>query len=125
MLKRVLHTGIRVENLNKAINLYESLGFKVANRFEKPEPNARVVTVQKGDTAFELWEFVDTEHPQVQYIQNHVAIFSDDLESDTEVMVKQGYKLVIPITEGVVLRYAFVQDKTGATYEIATTKAKQ
>jgi catechol 2,3-dioxygenase-like lactoylglutathione lyase family enzyme len=54
MLSRVLHTGISVADLDNAIALYESLGFEITNRFEKPEPKARVATVHRGEAAFEL-----------------------------------------------------------------------
>ncbi|HTE21601.1 MAG TPA: VOC family protein [Candidatus Limnocylindria bacterium] len=123
MLKQVLHTGVEVADLAKTIELYKSLGFEIANEFEKPEPKARVATVKKGDTAFELWQFEDKSHPQVAFIRNHVAIYSDDLGKDVQQLVDSGYKLVIPITDGVILRYAFVQDAANAScYEIATKK---
>jgi catechol 2,3-dioxygenase-like lactoylglutathione lyase family enzyme len=123
MLSRVLHTGISVADLDNAIALYESLGFEITNRFEKPEPKARVATVHRGEAAFELWQFEDTTHPQVAFIRNHVAIYSDDLHADIKRLITDGYKLVIPITDGVVLRYAFVQDASGTCYEIATEKS--
>ena len=122
MLKKVLHTGVEVADLAKAIELYKSLGFEVAKEFDKPEPKAKAVIMTKGEMAFELWQFEDKEHPQVAFIRNHVAIYSDDLENDVQQLLGAGYKLVIPITEGVVLRYAFVQDAAGACYEIATEK---
>jgi lactoylglutathione lyase len=122
MLKKVLHTGIEVSDLVKTIALYETLGFEVINTFEKPEPKAHVATVRKGETAFELWQFEDKEHPQVQYIRSHIAFYSDDLAKDVQKLMASGYDLVIPITDGVVLRYAFVQDPSGACYEIATEK---
>jgi lactoylglutathione lyase len=122
MLSRVLHTGVGVADLDKAVALYESLGFEVYNRFEKPEPKARVASVKKEETAFELWEFAEPGHPQVAFIRNHVAIYSDDLDADVQELVAQGYTLVIPVTEGVIMRYAFVQDAAGCCYEIATKK---
>ena len=122
MLKKVLHTGVRVDNLEKTVELYKSLGFTIRNEFEKPEPKAKVVTVEKDGAAYELWEFEDTGHPQVEFIQNHVAIYSDNLTADIKDLESLGYKVVIPITEGVILRYAFVRDPSGATYEIATEK---
>lgn len=124
MLKHVLHTGIEVDDLAKTVDLYKNLGFEVANEFNKPEPKAKVVTVKKGETAFELWQFEDKDHPQVAFIRNHVAIYSDDLQQDVQALVDKGFKLVIPITEGVILRYAFVQDPAGACYEIATSKGE-
>ncbi|HSX33512.1 MAG TPA: VOC family protein [Candidatus Saccharimonadales bacterium] len=123
MLKNVLHTGIEVADLAKSIELYRNLGFEVANEFDKPEPKAKVATVKNDDTAFELWQFEDKDHPQVAFIRSHVAIYSDDLENDVQQLVDSGYKVVIPVTEGVILRYAFVQDPAGAfCYEIATRK---
>jgi hypothetical protein len=47
----------------------------------------------------------------------------NDIEADVEHLVSKGYKLRIPITEGVVFRYAFVQDIAGQSYEIATEKS--
>jgi methylmalonyl-CoA/ethylmalonyl-CoA epimerase len=94
MLKRVLHTGVEVADLETAIALYESLGFIIHNRFEKPEPKARVATVKKGDTAFELWQFEDAKHPLAAFIRNHVALYSDDLDADVQQMMAKGYTLV-------------------------------
>lgn len=125
MLRNVLHTGVAVNDLEKTVSLYESLGFKVTNRFEKPEPKAQVATVQKDETAFELWQFEDTKHPYVAFIRNHIALYTDNLPQAIEQLEHDGYKLVIPITDGVVLRYAFVQDKSGACYELATEKTEQ
>ncbi len=122
MLKQVLHTGVRVDDLEKAVELYKRLGFSIRNQFDKPEPKAKVATVEKGEAAYELWQFEDAEHPQVKFIQNHIAIYSDDLQSDLKELEKQGFTIVIPVTDGVVLRYAFVQDPSGCTYEIATKK---
>jgi catechol 2,3-dioxygenase-like lactoylglutathione lyase family enzyme len=122
MLKRVLHTGVEVDDLEMAVELYKSLGFEIHNRFEKPEPKASVVTVKKGETAFELWRFYDKKHPYVAYIRSHVAMYSDNLETDVQSMIDKGYKLVIPITDGIIFRYAFVWDEAGACYEIATEK---
>jgi lactoylglutathione lyase len=122
MFSRVLHTGVAVGDLDKTIEFYKSLGFEIHNQFEKPGPKARVATVKKGETAFELWEFSDVMHPHASIIQNHIAIYSDDLEADIDMLTGQGYKLVIPVTEGVIMRYAFVQDAAGCNYEIATEK---
>ena len=78
--------------------------------------------VTKGDMTFELWEFEDTSHPQAVFIRNHIAILSDNLREDVERLQETGYKLTIPITDGVIMRYAFVQDPAGANYEIAIKK---
>lgn len=123
MLKKVLHTGVAVADLEVAIEQYEKLGFNVTKRFEKPDPKAHVALVKNGEAMYELWQFQDPKHSQVPYIRSHIAILSDDLENDAQALVSQGYKEVIPLTEGVVLRYIFVQDAAGTNYEIASEKA--
>jgi methylmalonyl-CoA/ethylmalonyl-CoA epimerase len=122
MLKRILHTGLAVPNLEDAIKMYQILGFKVVNRFSKPDLKAEVALLSKGETTFELFQFNDPSNPQVQFIRNHIAIYSDSIEEDVTNLLEQGYKLTIPITEGVIFRYAYVQDASGTNYEIATEK---
>jgi methylmalonyl-CoA/ethylmalonyl-CoA epimerase len=122
MLKRILHTGVAVPDLENAIKMYQILGFKVANRFSKPDLKAEVALLSKGETTFELFQFNDLSNPQVQFIRNHIAIYSDSIEEDVTNLLEQGYKLTIPITEGVIFRYAYVQDASGTNYEIATEK---
>lgn len=122
MLKRLLHTGLAVPELDAAIKLYESLGFTNVKRFHKPDLDADVAMVSRGEATYELFEFHNPEHPQVEFIRNHIAIYSDSIEADVEALLNQGYKLTIPITEGIVFRFAYVQDKAGTNYEIATEK---
>lgn len=122
MLKRILHTGLAVHNLEKSIQLYESLGFEVEKKFHKPDLDADVAMLSKGETTFEVFQLNNPDHPQVEFIRNHVAIYSDNIEKDVTELVNQGYRLTIPITEGVVYRFAFLRDKSGTNYEIATDK---
>lgn len=123
MLKKVLHTGIAVPSLNEAIKMYESLGFKITKRFHKADLGADVAMISKGETTFELFEFHNSDHPQVEYIRNHIAIYSDDIETDVQDLLNQGYELTIPINDGMVFRFAYLQDSTGTNYEIATEKS--
>lgn len=122
MLTRVLHTGTAVADLDQTTSLYQSLGFDVVKKFHKPAPDMDVVMLSKGDTTFEIFKFNDPSDKQIEFIENHVAIHSDSIERDVAELVKQGFKLTIPITEGVIFRYAFLQDGRGTNYEIATEK---
>jgi catechol 2,3-dioxygenase-like lactoylglutathione lyase family enzyme len=120
MIKSFLHTGFEVEDLEQAIKLYEQFGFKVTKRFDKPEPKAVAAHLATASGAvIELWQFYDKTHPQVEFIRQHIAIESDDLEADIAHFTSQGCKLVIPVTKGVVLTYAFLQDSSGNNIEIA------
>lgn len=123
MLKKVLHTGLAVPNLEKAIEMYKSLGFEVANRFQKTDLQAEVAMVKKDGMTFELFQFNNPNHPQVEFIHYHIAIYSDAIKEDVAKLVEQGYKLTIPITDGVIYRFAFLRDKSGTNYEIATDKS--
>lgn len=124
MITHVMHTGVRVDNLADAMLLYQAIGFETHVQFTKDEPKCKAAIMQKGDVAFELFEFEDTEHEYVKYISNHIAFHSDDIESDVALFVDRGYKLVIPINDGTILRFAYVQDPSGAfCYEIATEKS--
>lgn len=124
MLKQFLHTGVVVADLQQTIDLYQSLGFEVFKQFDKPEPKGKAAMLKQGDTVIELFQFEDMANPQVEFIKCHLAIYSDDLERDIQELVDAGYKLVIPVTEGVVYRYAFLQDPSGAfCYELDTEKS--
>jgi predicted enzyme related to lactoylglutathione lyase len=123
MIKKFWHAGITVKNLDKAIAQYETLGFKLAKRFEKPEPHANAAIIEHSNgSALELWEWIDYEHPQVEYIKSHLAFVSDNIEEDIEKLVKQGCEVVIPKTEGVLVFYSYVRDPSGNYIEIAQEK---
>lgn len=123
MLKSVFHTGVAVEDLEASIEQFEKLGFKVTNRFKKPDLNAKAAMLNKGEANYELFEFSDTSHPQFVFISNHIAFYSDDLEADLADFVERGYNITIPITEGITVRYVYVQDSVGTNIELATEKA--
>jgi catechol 2,3-dioxygenase-like lactoylglutathione lyase family enzyme len=122
MLQRILHTGVAVPKLSQAIDFYKSLGFEVNRQFHKPDLDADIAMMVKGEATYEIFQFNNSSHPQVEFIRNHIAVYSDDLENDVEKLVSQGYKLTVPITEGVVYKYAFLRDSAGTNYEIATEK---
>lgn len=122
MLTHLLHNGLTVPDLERSKKFYGSLGFEVIKEFHKSDINADVAMVQKGDTTLELFEFHGSDNPQVEFIRNHIAFYSDSLEDDVEALVNAGYKITIPITEGMVFRFAYVQDEVGTNYELATQK---
>lgn len=120
MITKFLHTGIEVKELDEAIESYLRLGFTLSNRFDKPEPKAHVASMKsESGTGVELWQFLDHDHPQVEFIRRHIAVSSTDLPEDLDELTKNGFEVVIPITKGVILTYAFVRDKDGNFIEIA------
>ena len=120
MIKKFWHAGVTVNNLDEAISQYEILGFKLTRKFEKPEPHANAAIVDHPNgSALELWEWIDHDHPQVEYIKSHLAFISDNLEEDIDKLVKVGCEVVIPKTEGVLVTYSYVRDPSGNYVEIA------
>jgi catechol 2,3-dioxygenase-like lactoylglutathione lyase family enzyme len=123
MIKKFWHVGLTVNNLEKGIAEYQRLGFEVAKRFEKPEPKAHAAHMtHPNGSGIELWEWIDKDHPQIEFIKRHIAFESDDLETDLKELTKNGYEVVIPKTKGVTAVYAFVKDKSGNYIEIAEKK---
>lgn len=123
MITKFWHTGFTVEDLDEAIKQYQALGFKLVQKIDKPEPKAVAAFMDHPNgSGIEIWQWFDKEHPQVEFIRNHLAFVSDDLDNDVEKLKEQGFEVVIPKTEGVVVDYVFVRDKSGNCFEIATDK---
>ncbi len=123
MIRKFWHVGLSVENLDKAIAEYKKLGFNVAQKFEKPEPKAHAAHLtHPNGSGIEMWEWIDHDHPQVEFIKNHIAFQSDNIDKDIESLVAQGWEVVIPKTVGVTVTYSFVRDPSGDYIEIAEVK---
>jgi len=119
MITRFLHTAFEVQDLNEAIKFYRKLDFSLTKQFDKPEPQAKVAHLSSNNgVVFEIWQFIDKTHVQVEFIRRHIAFESDDLEQDIDKLVEDGCVLVIPITKGVTMTYAFVRDTSGNYLEI-------
>ncbi len=119
MIKGLIHIGFEVEDIQPAIDFYEQFGFGLKKKFDKQEPQAKVAhIVNSGGEVFELWQFIDKDHPHVKFIRKHTAFESSNIEEDVQNLLNQGCELVIPITKGVTLMYAFVKDKSGNIIEI-------
>jgi catechol 2,3-dioxygenase-like lactoylglutathione lyase family enzyme len=124
MITGFLHTGIEVQNIEDGIKLYESFGFKLVQRFDKPEPKAKAAHMKAGDGGgVELWEFIDKSHPLVELIRRHIALGSDDIEADVEAFKQQGCEVAIPVTQGVTMVYAYLRDPSGNYIELARPKS--
>jgi len=118
MILRLNHLGFRVDDLDKAIAIYEKLGFSVETRFGKGDW-ALAAMMRKGDDGIELFQFKDPNAELSKKISNHTAFTTDDIEADVQLFLDNGYALSIPISSGtVVKRYAYVADKYGVQIEL-------
>lgn len=120
MIQGFLHAGFEVDDMESAIEFYQKMGFVLDKQFDKPEPKAKAAKMTSSTkTSIELWQFFDKDHPQVEFIRRHIAVESDDLDKDVDMLLDAGGKLVIPKTKGVTLTYAFVKDSSGNFIEVA------
>ena len=113
MIKGLHHVGFEVKDLEDSIKYYESLGFSVVKRFEYEAAGFKAAMMKgKQLGGVELFQLNDPEHELARKVRRHIAFETDNLDTDLQKFLDEGYKLSIPITEGrVVKRYAYVQDK--------------
>lgn len=117
MILRIHHSGMMVDDLDKAVSDHEALGFTLFRRFEKPGMQAAMML--KGDAGFEFWIFDNPNGRLEQMIKHHTAFVSDDLESDVQKYLDLGYELAIPIEVGkLVKRFAYLKDSAGNYTEL-------
>ena len=120
---KLAHVGLAVKNLGEAKKLWNSLGFLVEKEFEKSEPRAKVAVLRDGSGGrLELWEFDQSSDPLIKVIGKHAAFLCEDARADAANLIANGFKEVVPFTEGVTLDYIFLQDELGAFYELAQPK---
>ncbi len=119
MIKKIAHIGITVENLEKGIDFYKSLGFSEVKRFEESDPQLKAAFLGKEGMGLEIFEFTNPEDPKAKIISNHTGLISDDLESDIKIFEQNGFTVAIPVRHGVtVKRYVFLKDKNGNAFEL-------
>ena len=95
MVKKLLHTRMRVNDLNRTVKFYEeALGLKVARRMTSPR-GAQLAFLQtpNSDEEIELCQLPDAESVKVQPDLMHLAFEVADLERFAQELEKKGYKL--------------------------------
>ncbi len=116
------HAGFAVKDLEEAIETWEGLGFKVAQKFEKDEPAAHAaLMIDKTSHGVELWQFTGDSELN-KFIGRHVAFKCDDVNKTSAYLKEHGFSEVIPYTKGVIVNYIFLQDSLGTYFELAEVK---
>ena len=119
---KLWHAGIAVKDLEESIKLWESLGFRLTQKFEKGEPAAHAAQLEDpAGGAVELWQFTG-DSPLNEYVGRHIAFKVDDAAVTADILKQVGFREVIPYTQGVTVNYIFVADEFGAYYELAEVK---
>ena len=126
---RLLHTMIRVGNLQKSIQFYtEILGMKLLRQKDYPAGKFSLAFVGYGDekhnSVIELTYNWDTEHYDLGNGFGHLAIEVDDVYAATEKIRDGGGKIIReagPMNAGTTI-IAFVEDPDGYQIELLAAK---
>ena len=126
---RMLHTMLRVGNLDRSLRFYcEVLGMRLLRRRDYPGGRFTLAFVGYGseeETAvLELTHNWDTEHYQLGDAFGHVAIGVDDIYRSCDDLRQKGAKIVRepgPMKHGAT-EIAFVEDPDGYRIELIQTR---
>jgi len=127
---RILHTMLRVVDLNKSIDFYTSvLGMKLLRQKDYPDGKFTLAFVGYGDEAnesvIELTHNWDTKNYEKGNAFGHIAIEVDDVYQACEEMKKTGGKIIRnagPMNAGKTI-IAFVEDPDGYEIELIGKKS--
>ena len=126
---RLLHTMIRVGNLEKSINFYtEILGMKLLRQKDYPDGKFSLAFVGYGNeqdnSVIELTYNWDTDSYDLGSGFGHLAIEVDDVYAAAEKIRNQGGKIIRepgPMNAGTTI-IAFVEDPDGYQIELLAPK---
>lgn len=126
---RILHTMLRVGNLDRSIRFYtEVLGMKLLRRKDYPEGKFTLAFVGYGDEAdnsvIELTHNWDTDAYDIGSGYGHIALEVDDVYRATDEIKQQGGKILReagPMNAGTTI-ISFVEDPDGYPIELIGAK---
>ena len=126
---RILHTMIRVTDLNKSIAFYiDVLEMKLLRQKDYPDGKFTLAFVGYGneseETVIELTHNWDTNEYDIGNAFGHIAIEVDDVYKACESMKKTGGKIIReagPMNAGTTI-IAFIEDPDGYQIELIGKK---
>jgi lactoylglutathione lyase len=129
-IMRLLHTMLRVGNLERSLNFYQNvLNMQLLRRRDYPEGRFTLAFVGYGDeadhTVLELTHNWDTESYDLGNAYGHIAIEVDDAYAACERVKEMGGKVVReagPMKHGTTV-IAFVEDPDGYKIEFIQKKS--
>ena len=125
MSKRLLHTMLRVGDLDRSINFYTNvLGMKLLRKSDNEEYKYTLAFIGYGDesegTVLELTHNWDTSEYDLGTAYGHIAISADDIYATCEEIRSAGGDIIRepgPVKGGTV-EIAFVKDPDGYAIEL-------
>ncbi|MDH5396351.1 MAG: lactoylglutathione lyase [Gammaproteobacteria bacterium] len=126
---RILHTMLRVVNLQQSINFYtEVLHMKLLRQKDYPEGKFTLAFLGYGDekdeTVIELTHNWETSAYELGNAFGHIAIEVDDVYQACETMKQNGGKIIRdagPMNAGTTI-IAFIEDPDGYQIELIGKK---
>jgi len=126
---RILHTMLRVGNLEKSIKFYtEIFEMQLLRKKDYPDGKFTLAFLGYGDeasnSAIELTHNWDTEHYDLGNGYGHIALEVDDVYRAVEAIKKQGGNVIReagPMNAGSTI-IAFVEDPDGYQIELLAPK---
>ena len=122
MASKMLHTCLRVENLEKSIAFYQdAFGFKELRRMDFPEHAFTIVYLGLDGDDYELELTYNYDHGP--YVVGdgfaHIALSTPDLEALHKEHSDKGYEVTAPNgLPGTQPNYYFVKDPDGYKVEV-------
>ncbi len=100
---KIDHIGYAVKRIDRALNVFEKLGFVFGQVIDDAERNVKLAFGEKDGYRIELVAPLDkkAESPVDRYLSNaagtpyHICYQSEELDRDVEKLEKQGFKVVI------------------------------
>jgi lactoylglutathione lyase len=126
---RLLHTMLRVGDLERSIGFYTGvLGMKLLRQKEYPDGQFTLAFVGYGEesdsTVIELTYNWDTDHYDLGEGYGHIAIEVDDVYQSVDELRKRGGKVIReagPMNAGTTI-IAFIEDPDGYPVELIGKK---
>ena len=126
---RILHTMLRVGDLDRSIRFYtEVLGMKLLRQKDYPDGRFTLAFIGYGDesanTVIELTYNWDTDSYELGTGYGHIALEVDDVYKATEEISKRGGKVLRdagPMNAGTTI-IAFIEDPDGYPVELIGKK---
>ena len=111
--KKLIHLGVVVRDIDKAVKRLESLGIgpfrdepppplmgKMLFRGKPYDPNIKVFKAKIGDIELELFENVEGESPWGEFLDSkgegihHIAFAADDIDNEVASLTEQGASIL-------------------------------
>ena len=124
---KLLHTCIRVMDLEKSLRFYkEALGFIETRRKDFPEHEFTLVFLSDSSRSYEI-ELTYNYNPEKPYVIgdgfSHIAVSVEDLEGSRDRHKEMGYEVTeLMGLPGNPPRYYFVTDPDGYDIEVIRSK---